>query len=234
MISSRLARIINMLPQRAVRFISKKVIDGYLDEYATIHVEGAEKLENIETPTIFLCNHLSNSDGLVLDRALKAVDPTFVAGEKLSRNAVTNLGINVVKNTKIKPNTADKKGIMKIIKLVKKGESVLLFPEGTRSRVGSLIKAKPGFILIARKTGVPIVPISIHGSEKLLPISHEEDMSAEVFDYADVHVTIGDQFLFPEKPEEQSKKEFTAFATDYVMKRIAQLLPEDYRGDYRD
>ncbi len=66
--------------------------------------------------------------------------------------------INVIKTTNIIPNTADKEGFKKIIKLVKQGERLLIFPEGTRSRVGSLLEAK--------MTGAPI---GLNGTEKLLP-----------------------------------------------------------------
>jgi 1-acyl-sn-glycerol-3-phosphate acyltransferase len=112
---------------------------------------------NLMLTFIFICNHLSNSDGLVLNRALKEIDPTFVAGVKLSNNTVTSIGVNVMKTTNIKPNTADKEGLKTIIKLVKQGASLLIFPEGTRSRVSSLIEAKKGIFLIAKMTGAPIV-----------------------------------------------------------------------------
>ena len=95
--------------------------------------------------------------GLVLNRALKEIDPTFVAGVKLSNNTVTSIGVNVMKTTNIKPNTADKEGLKTIIKLVKQGASLLIFPEGTRSRVSSLIEAKKGIFLIAKMIGAPIV-----------------------------------------------------------------------------
>ena len=157
MISTTTAKIINILPDKLVTYISKKIIGKYLKKYANINIVGTENLKGIKTPTLFICNHLSNSDGLVLDKALKEIDPTFVAGEKLSNNAVTSIGVNVIKTTNIKPNTADKEGLEKIIKLVKQGESLLVFPEGTRSRVNSLIEAKKGILLIARMTGAPIL-----------------------------------------------------------------------------
>jgi 1-acyl-sn-glycerol-3-phosphate acyltransferase len=93
---------------------------------------------------------LSNADGLVLNRVLRLTDPTFVAGVKLSENSVTNIGMNVVKTTHIVPDSADHEGLKKIIRLVKSGENILIFPEGTRSRTGSMIKAKKGILLIAR------------------------------------------------------------------------------------
>lgn len=233
MISTTMAKIINILPDKFVTYISKKILDKYLKKYANINIVGSENLKGIKTPTIFICNHLSNSDGLVLDKALKEIDPTFVTGVKLSNNAVTSIGVNVIKTTNIKPNTVDKEGLEKIIKLVKQGESLLMFPEGTRSRVSSLIEAKKGILLIARMTGAPIVPIGLYGTEKLLPINKEGDMSAETFNYADVHINIGKQFEFQKRAKEQDKKEYEDFATKYIMKKIAELLPENYRGVYK-
>lgn len=233
MLSTTAAKIINILPDKFVAYISKKVVDKYLKKYADICIEGSENLKGIKIPTIFICNHLSNSDGLVLDKALKEIDPTFVAGVKLSNNAVTSIGINVIKTTNIKPNTGDKDGLKKIIKLVKQGESLLIFPEGTRSRAGSLIEAKKGILLIAAMTGAPIIPIGLYGTEKLLPINKEGDMSAETFNYADVHINIGKQFELPKRAMEQNKKHYEDFAQKYIMKKIAELLPENYRGVYK-
>lgn len=233
MISTTTAKIINILPRKFVTYISKKVVDKYLKKYANINIEGSENLQGIKTPTIFICNHLSNSDGLVLDKALKEFDPTFVAGVKLSNNTVTTIGVNVIKTTNIKPNTADKESLKRIVKLVKQGESLVIFPEGTRSRAGSLIEAKKGILLIARMTTAPIVPIGLYGTEKLLPINKGGDMNSESFNYADVHINIGKQFEFPERAKEQDKKEYEDFATKYIMKKIAELLPENYRGVYK-
>ena len=233
MISATTAKIINILPNKFVTYISKKMVNKYLKKYASINIQGSENLKGLKTPTIFICNHLSNSDGLVLDKALKEIDPTFVAGIKLSNNAITSIGVNVEKTTNIKPNTVDKDGLKKIVSLVKQGESLLIFPEGTRSRVGSLIEAKRGVLLIARMTGAPIVPIGLYGTEKLLPINKEGDMSAETFNYADVHINIGKQFEFPKRAKEQDKKEYEDFAIRYIMKKIAELLPENYRGVYK-
>jgi 1-acyl-sn-glycerol-3-phosphate acyltransferase len=233
MISSTAVKIINILPDKFSSYISKKVVDKYLKKYTIINIEGSENLKNIKTPTIFICNHLSNSDGLVLEKALKEIDPTFVAGVKLSNNSLTSIGINVIKTTNIKPDTADREGLKKIIKLVKQGESIVIFPEGTRSRVGSLIEAKKGILLISKMTEAPIVPIGLYGTEKLLPINKEEDMSLETFNYADVHINIGKQFELPKIEIEQNKKDYEDFAIKYVMKKIAELLPENYRGVYK-
>ena len=228
-----MVKIINILPDSLVRFISKKVTDNYIRKYANMKTVGIENLSGIEKPTIFVCNHLSNSDGLVLNQILKDIDPTFVAGVKLSDNTVTSIGLHVVKTTAIVPNSADTKGLKNIVSLVKKGESILIFPEGTRSRTGSLIEAKQGIILIAKLTGAPIVPIGLSGTDKLLPVNKDGDMGSEDFNYADVTVNIGKQFVLPKKEKGQDRKDYAEFTTNYIMGKIAELLPEDYRGVYK-
>ncbi len=234
MISTRAAKLISLLPKGFVTVVSKKIVNKYLDKYATITINGKDNLKGIQTPTIFICNHLSNSDGLVLDRVLKGIDPTFVAGVKLSNDSVTSIGINVVKTTNIIPNSSDRAGLKKVVNLVKNGESLLIFPEGTRSRVGSLIEARRGIILIARMTGAPIIPIGLSGTEKLLPISTTGEMSGEEFDYADVEVNIGTQFEVAKRADGQDKKDYEVYLINTLMKKIAALLPEQYQGVYKD
>lgn len=109
----------------------------------------------------------------------------------------------------------------------------MIFPEGTRSRTGSLIKAKKGVLLLAGTTGAPIVPLGIIGTEQLLPINKAGDMGKETFHYANVSIVIGDQFELQKKQKAQEKAEYEEAAMEYVMTKIADLLPEDYKGVYK-
>lgn len=56
-----------------------------------------------------------------------------------------------------------------IIEIIKGGESVLIFPEGTRTRSGKLGRFKRGSLLAALKSGAPIIPVAISGSYNILP-----------------------------------------------------------------
>lgn len=232
MISPRMAKIIGYLPKELVQYLSKKIVDRYLNKYADIKVVGMENLKNVNEPILFICNHLSNSDGLVLNKVFKEQDLTFVAGAKLSDNALTHIGINVTKTITIKPNTADKEAISKVVRTLKDGKNILIFPEGTRSRTGSLIKAKKGVVLIQKLSKATVIPLGIYGSEKLLPIN-KKDMGLEKFQYAKVTINIGKQIELPEKDEEEDKREYEDRATDFFMKKIAERLPEEYRGVYK-
>ncbi|NJD01228.1 MAG: 1-acyl-sn-glycerol-3-phosphate acyltransferase, partial [Ruminiclostridium sp.] len=90
-------------------------------------------------------NHLSNVDGIVLNKVLKKNNVTFIAGKKLNANPFTSIFMKIVKHISISPNSADRKAIKKALTVLSMGESILIFPEGTRSRTGSMIKGKRGF-----------------------------------------------------------------------------------------
>lgn len=222
----------SILPDGILRKIVKLIVKYILNKYADIEVKGKENLKGLKGPIVFICNHLSNSDGLILNEVLKDFDPTFVAGVKLSENKYTNLGVLVVKTTPIRPETADKEGLSKIVEIAKKGENLLLFPEGTRSRNGKMIKAKRGLYLIARLTKATIVPMSISGSEILMPIN--EKMDKENFNHAKVTISFGKAFTLRTKNEDEDKKEYEANVVDECMYKIAALLPEAYRGEYQE
>lgn len=60
-------------------------------------------------------------------------------------------------------------GLKETLRRLKRGELVLIFPEGTRSPDGSLQPLKPGFTTVARRSGVPIVPVAIDGGFEAWP-----------------------------------------------------------------
>lgn len=233
MLSSTAVKIMRMLPEELLVKITKVVVNRYLKKYANFDIQGLANIEKVSGAKIFIGNHLSNSDGLVIDKLLRQkYDPTFVAGAKLSDDPVTNLGTKLVKNIQIKPNSADKEAITSIVKILKSGENIVMFPEGTRSRNGAMSEGKKGILLIARLTKVPIIPIGLWGTEKLLPINEDGSMADETWNNADVHVRIGEPIKLPVILEGEEKKEFEKRSMEYIMKSISSLLPEEYRGIY--
>lgn len=228
-----LAKLSKFLPKKLRIKLTNTVINNILNKYATIEYINKDLIKTRRgIPTIYIGNHLSNVDGIILNRLLKDNDICFMAGVKLSKNLLTNLVLETVDTIQITPNSADKKAIKNAIKHLKKGGSIFIFPEGTRSRTSSLIKAKKGFVLLAKMAKCDIVPIGLEGTEKLLPIN-SKDMSNEKFGYSNVKVIIGEPFSIPIKTEE-NKDYWINFATEYSMKKIACLLNSKYQGVYKE
>ncbi|SHK26970.1 lysophospholipid acyltransferase family protein [Paramaledivibacter caminithermalis] len=226
---SKTARI---LPKNIRVGLTQKLIDKFLEKYAEIEVINGEIIEQRkDIPTIYIGNHLSNVDGVVLNKLLKNNDIAFMAGVKLSKNLVTNLVLETVNTIQITPNSADKKAIKQAINHLKNKGSIFIFPEGTRSRLGSMIRAKKGFVLLAKMSKAQLVPIGLEGTEKLLPINNE-DMGKEKFNHSRVRVIFGKPFNLPEK-EQDNRAIWTEYACEYSMKKIAELLSPKYRGVYR-
>jgi 1-acyl-sn-glycerol-3-phosphate acyltransferase len=136
---------------------------------ARVEYRGLEHL-TARMPCIYIANHQSNVDIWALIKILPT--PTrFVAKESLFRIPVFGWAIAAAGFIPI--DRANRGRALKSLKLaaekVASGRSLVLFPEGTRSRSGALQKFKKGPFHLALQAGVPLVPIVISGSWKVLP-----------------------------------------------------------------
>jgi 1-acyl-sn-glycerol-3-phosphate acyltransferase len=105
---------------------------------------------------------------------------------------------------------------------------LVIAPEGTRSRTGALIEARPGVSYLATKLGRPIVPVGITGTEDKNLLDHLKKLRR-----SHITVTAGEPFILPPLPRE-NRDEVLKQYTDEIMCHIAALLPELYRGVYGD
>ncbi|ABX42309.1 lysophospholipid acyltransferase family protein [Lachnoclostridium phytofermentans] len=228
-----LLRFVKLLPEHLITKFVKFYVNSQMKKHVSLDVKGLENLDSdLKRPYLFVCNHLSNSDGLVLNKVLEKENIIFVAGKKLESNSLTALGFKIVRSISILPNSPDKDAIKKVISAVKEGNSILIFPEGTRSRTAKMIEGKKGILLFAKLTNAPIVPIGIWGTEKFMPI--EEDMGKEAFNDANININIGEVFNLPKKSEDETKGNWEANCLNHIMVSISELLPREYRGFYAD
>lgn len=226
--------LINVLPETIIRFLGRIITGVLLSKYAVLEVTGKEILTERENqPTIFISNHLSNFDGVVLNNLLKNNSVAFMAGVKLEKNPFTCFFLKSINHIPITPGSPDKNAVKSALKHLNSGGSIVIFPEGTRSRAGSLIRVKKGFILLVKLAKVPIVPIALEGTEIVLPIN-DDDMSSEKLHKSKVSVKIGEPFTLPQKNECPEVCDWEEMCINYSMKKIAAMLETKYRGIYGD
>ncbi len=120
---------------------------------------------------------------------------------------------------------ADLRALRRSQEALRLGLVLGMFPEGTRSGESGLGRGEPGTALIAMRTNTPILPVAIWGTEGI-------KLPRDFFRRTTVHITYGEPFYLP-KPERLTK-EAVEEGTEIIMRRIAELLPQRYRGIYAD
>lgn len=229
-------KLINLLvkmPKGFRSFVLDIFLNNIYKNKIKLNVKGKENLPEKNEPIIFICNHLSNIDGPTLSRVIGQYDPIYIAGEKLKGDNMTNLFMGHFRNETIKPNTPDKGAMKRIISRLKEKESIVIFPEGTRSRTGKMIEGKRGIMLIARLSKAKIVPIAMYGNENILPINKSGDMGSESIKEGTINIKIGKPFYVRKRKKDELKDDYDKTIMDQIMKSIANMLPERYRGFYK-
>jgi len=127
-------------------------------------------LENIPKrgPAIFICNHLSYYDFLIFGSIMRDYI-VFLAQKKINETFFVKWFTrfhNVVYVDKDKPGTTFFKNVIKYLESKK---MLMIYPEGTRSRSGKMLAPKPGFVKLAMRANVPIIPVALKGTYEILP-----------------------------------------------------------------
>ena len=130
--------------------------------------EGKENLPS-RGSFILASNHLSFIDPLALG-ICRWQRFSFVARDNLFRNKIFGFMLSQVGCVPIKRDSADVGAIREIVRRLKKGCPIVIFPEGTRRGAVDEKKIHPGIALISAKSGVPVIPSYIVGSDQALPI----------------------------------------------------------------
>ena len=180
----------------------------YIIVYKII-VIGAENIPKEKGGYIIASNHVSNNDPPVVGITFKG-KYTFMAKEELFKlNPIFTWLITKLGAFPVKRGAKDNSAIETALKSLENGRIFVIFPEGTRSKDGTLGKPKSGVTLIAAQAKVPVVPVYIkYGRKKFrqkIVISIGESIPAETFD---VDIT---------------NKRMIRNLSTVIMERIAQL-----------
>ncbi|MHC4827148.1 MAG: lysophospholipid acyltransferase family protein [Planctomycetota bacterium] len=122
------------------------------------HADGLDHLEAAEPPLILAANHQSHADTAAI---LGTLTPRI-----RRRQLMVAAGFHAFAFDRYGPPM---RSLRTAFRLVNHGWSLLMYPEGTRSRTGTMAPFKAGVGILARFTGRPVIPIHVQGGQRVLP-----------------------------------------------------------------
>lgn len=177
-------------------------------------------------PVILASNHVHAADPFLLAFGLpRWID--FMAKEELFQSVFVRAILRWAGSFSIRREgeMSHTQGVLdQAIEALEKGSMLGIFPEGSRSRDGELIKAKTGCAVLASQADVPILPVGITGTDKLGGISW-------LWKRPPIVVNIGRPFRVTPAQGRLGRAQRQCLTTQ-IMREIANLLRPEYRGAY--
>lgn len=178
----------------------------------------------IKGPVLIVANHISLADPPLLGISFgrKVI---FMAKDELFRSRFIAYFMRHFGTFPVNRRRFSRATLRQARQVLDDGLPLVVFPEGKRSHTGQLEAALPGAALIACRSGVPIIPVGISGTKQVRGI-------ARILRRPRITVNIGRPFYLT-PPDGRLTREELAELANSMMKQIAELLPREYRGNYR-
>lgn len=171
-------------------------------------------------PFIVASNHLDWTD-IPLVPAYMDQRVIYLAKEELFQGRLSWL-VRFLGAIPVKRGEADRQLLRSSDELLKKGKVLIIFPEGTRSKIQQMAQAHAGLGMIALRSGAPVLPVAISGSEHALKKFRPR-----------VTISYGEPLVVKPKGSKVTRDDVND-ATELIMRRVAAMLPEAYRGFYNE
>lgn len=201
-------------------FISKCAVRSFFWLFTSWHISGRENIPKTG-PVILVGNHMTFAEPCIAVLLL-ARESRFATKEGFFRNPILRWMMTSYGSFPVYQGKADRETLRKMEEYLAQGLALGIFPEGTRSQNAALIPALNGAALIAHRTGAPILPLGIYGTEKMRGI-------AWYFKRPVIKISFGKLFQLPPKNGKVDREADTRL----IMERIAELLPPEYHGVYK-
>ena len=199
-----------------VRFIMKIIAD--------IEIHGVDKLP--QGNVILAANHLGRLDTAVLLSVIDREDIIMAIAEKYKDHPLFGAIGRAANAIWLNRFEADFGALRQILARMEQGGMLVIAPEGTRSKTEALQEAKPGVAFLAGKSGYPVLPVAVTGTEDRGVVEN-----LKRFRRSKIVVRGGELFTI-EIPKGKGREQAMRAATDEIMCQIGALLPEKYRGVY--
>ena len=178
-----------------------------------IKIEGRENVP--QSGCLIVANHVSFMDPTTVAWAVGG-EIFYLARKSLFKPPFWSWFLPICNVLPIDQEGRDSSGLRRIIKMLREGHTVMLFPEGTRSPDGQPQRAEPGAGLVAIKAGVPILPVRVFGTYESLS-RHTGRLR-----FHPIRVVIGQPYL-PTIGEGPREKDSYDRVAQEMMERVAAL-----------
>lgn len=150
------------VPGRLLRGLARSVARASL--IWDLSVDGRLPADARRRPYVVVANHASLADPFLL--SFLPLDMRFVAKEELFRTPLVGWLLRLAGDIPIRRGDRTSARTMRAacVATLSRGLSVMIFPEGTRSRTGEVGAFKPGAFEIAVEAGAPVLPVALHGT----------------------------------------------------------------------
>lgn len=199
---------------RLIYRVAQTISYTYFRLFHRFRIQGLENIPK-DKPFILACNHLSFFDppaiGCKIPRNLHyfARDSLFFWPLGLLISSLNSIPVN--------RGQLDLGTLRKVLKVLKNGHPILVFPEGTRSEDGELQEPQKGLGLLVAKSSVGVIPARIYGSGKAFGKKHLIPRIGRK-----IYINIGVEISFDDLKDAKSKKNYLEISTT-VMSAIAKL-----------
>ncbi len=202
----------------------RSIVRFIMNIIADIEVVG---LDNLPQGNVMIAaNHLGRLDTAVLLYVLDREDIIMAVAEKYKNHPLFGAISRAANAIWLNRFEADFAALLEILARMQKGGLMVIAPEGTRSKTASMQEGKMGVAFLASKSGYPVMPVALTGTEDGGVISN-----LKRFRRSKIRVVAGDLFYI-EIPKGSGREKAMREATDEIMCRIAVELPGEYRGFY--
>lgn len=186
----------------------------------------ASQLERIprQGPAVVVANHINFLESPVMVSWLDNPAVTGIAKRESWKNPLFYFLFNLWEIIPIDRGLVDREAFNRAQEALQNGKLLAVAPEGTRSKTGQLLKAKPGVAVIAARSGAPIIPVALWGHEGFWS-------NLKRLRRTPVNIVVGQPFRLTAEGAGLSREVREAVA-DEIMYKLAELLPERYRGEY--
>jgi glycerol-3-phosphate dehydrogenase (NAD(P)+) len=148
-----------------VYWLTRAVFQPFFHIYFRLSRVGREHIPQ-EGPVIFASNHRSFLDPFIVGTLVRR-PIYYVAKKELFRHRITAWFLNSLGAFPVDRGASDPEMLATARAILERGDALVIFPEGTRTRPGTLAKPKRGVGRLALETGAPIVPVAVIGTENI-------------------------------------------------------------------